>query len=168
MTTPRCERPAMSDYGVPDDLDGVLPWSWAEERLVASRNLWVVSASAGGRPHAMPVWGVWVPDTSTFVFSCSPNARKVRNFTENPRVTVAVDSTVEAVVVEGTVRSVTADAVDAALDLYVDKYWETEQEKVDGKGFVSSHDVWEVTPERAFGVIETEEDFARRATKWVW
>jgi len=168
MTTPRSERPAMSDYGVPDDLDGVLPWSWAEERLVASRNLWVVSASASGRPHAMPVWGVWVPDTSTFVFSCSPNARKVRNFAENPQVTVAVDSTVEVVSVEGTVRSVAAADVDAALDLYVDKYWETEQEKVDGKGFVSSHDVWELTPERAFGVIETEEDFARRATKWVW
>jgi nitroimidazol reductase NimA-like FMN-containing flavoprotein (pyridoxamine 5'-phosphate oxidase superfamily) len=168
MTTPRAERPAMSDYGVPDDLDGVLPWSWAEERLVGSRNLWVVSASAAGRPHAMPVWGVWVPDTSTFVFSCSPNARKVRNFTENPQVSVAVDSTVEVVVVEGTVRSVTAESVDAALDLYVDKYWETEQEKVDGKGFVSSHDVWELTPERAFGVIETEEDFACRATKWVW
>lgn len=168
MTPPRAERPAMSDYGVPDDLDGVLPWSWAEERLVASRNLWVVSASAAGRPHALPVWGVWVPDTTTFVFSCSPNARKVRNFTENPQVSVAVDSTVEVVVVEGTVRSVTAASVDAALDLYVDKYWETEQEKVDGKGFVSSHDVWELVPERAFGVIETEEDFARRATKWVW
>ena len=30
MTTPRAERPAMADYGVPDELDGVLPWSWAE------------------------------------------------------------------------------------------------------------------------------------------
>ena len=45
---------------------------------------------------------------------------------------------------------------------------EAEQEKVDGKGFVSSHAVWDLTPERAFGVIETDEDFARRATKWVW
>ncbi len=167
-TVPRAVRPAMADYGVPDDLDGVLPWSWAEERLLASRNLWVVSASAAGRPHAMPVWGVWVPDTSTFVFSCSPNSRKARNFAENPQVTVAVDSTVEVVVVEGTARSVTAAAVDPALDLYVEKYWATEEEKVEGKVFVSSHDVWELTPERAFGVIETEEDFARRATKWVW
>ncbi len=167
-TLPTTERPAMADYGVPEDLDGVLPWSWAEERLVASRNLWVVSASAGGRPHAMPVWGVWVPEDATFVFSCSPNARKVRNFVENPQVTVAVDSTVEVVVVEGTVRPVTAASVDVALDRYVEKYWETEQERIDGKGFVTSHDVWEVTPERAFGLIETEEDFARRATKWVW
>jgi hypothetical protein len=26
----------------------------------------------------------------------------------------------------------------------------------------------EVTPERAFGIIESEDDFARRATRWVW
>ncbi len=31
--SPVVERPQMSDYGVPDDLDGVLPWEWAEERL---------------------------------------------------------------------------------------------------------------------------------------
>jgi hypothetical protein len=68
---------------------------------------------------------------------------------------------------EGRARSVAA-AVDPALDLYVEKYWATEEEKVEGKVFVSSHDVWELTPERAFGVIETEEDLARRATKWVW
>ena len=26
----------------------------------------------------------------------------------------------------------------------------------------------EVTPERAFGIIEDEVDFSQRATKWVW
>ncbi len=27
---------------------------------------------------------------------------------------------------------------------------------------------YRVTPERAFGIIETPEDFARRATRWRW
>src|SRR5687767_5018045 len=166
MTTiPRAQRPAMSDYGVPDDLDGVLPWSWAEERLLASRNLWVVTASADGRPHAMPVWGAWVPESSSFVFSCSPNSRKARNLSGNPRATVAVDSTVEVVSVEGVVHSRQADEVAAGLDAYVEKYYETEQERADGKAFVASHAMYELVPERAFGIIETEEDFARRATK---
>lgn len=168
MTTPRSERPAMADYGVPSDTDGVLPWSWAEERLVASRNLWVVTASPEGRPHAMPVWGVWVADSGTCVFSCSPNSRKARNLTANPRATVAVDDTVEVVVVEGTARAVAPATVDAALDAYVNKYWETEAERTEGKAFVSSHEVWELTPERAFGIIEREEEFAERATRWVW
>ena len=158
----------MSDYGVPDDREGVLPWSWAEERLVASRNLWVVTSSSAGRPHAMPVWGAWLVDTGTFLFSCSPNARKARNLAENPRAVVMVDDTVEVVSVEGTVRAVTADEVDAGLDVYVEKYWDTDQERADGKAFVSGHAVFELVPERAFGIIETEEDFARRATRWVW
>ncbi len=158
----------MSDYGVPDDLDGVLPWSWAEERLLASRNLWVITATAAGRPHAMPVWGVWQPDPATFLFSCSPNSRKARNLAANPRATVAVDSTVEVVSVEGSVRSREASAVAAGIDAYAEKYWETEQERTDGKVFVASHALFELVPDRAFGIIETEEDFARRATKWVW
>ena len=70
MTAPRAERPDMQDYGVPRDLADVLPWSWAEERLLANRNYWVITASAAGRPAAMPVWGVWLPDSSTFAFSC--------------------------------------------------------------------------------------------------
>lgn len=165
---PRIERPAMADYGVPEELDGVLPWSWAEERLLASRNFWVVTASSGGRPHAMPVWGVWCPWTGTFVFSCSPNSRKAHNLRANPQATVAVDDTVEVVVVEGAVRPVVAAEVDAELDAYVARYWDTEEERAEGKAFVAGHDCWELTPERAFGIIETEEDFARRATRWVW
>jgi flavin reductase (DIM6/NTAB) family NADH-FMN oxidoreductase RutF len=158
----------MADYGVPEDLDGVLPWSWAEERLLASGNLWVVSASADGRPHAMPVWGVWQPEPSTLLFSCSPNARKARNLAANPRASVAVDSTVEVVVVEGAVHARKAAEVEAGIDAYAMKYWETEEERTNGKAFVGSHALFELVPERAFGIIETEEDFARRATRWVW
>ena len=52
----------MSDYGVPADLDGTLPWVWAEQRLTGNRNYRVVTASAAGRPHALPVWGVWLAE----------------------------------------------------------------------------------------------------------
>ena len=37
----------------------------------ASKNYWVSTASASGRPHAMPVWGVWLGDR--FAFSTSPD-----------------------------------------------------------------------------------------------
>ena len=110
MTTPRAERPDMTDYGVPADLADVLPWSWAEERLVRNRNYWVITASAKGRPHALPVWGVWMPDSSTFAFSCSPNARKARNMRANPQVAFAIDDTVECVSVEGLARELATDS----------------------------------------------------------
>ena len=158
----------MKEYGVPDDLEGVLPWSWAEERLLASRNLWVVTASADARPHAMPVWGAWLPERSTFFFSCATSSRKVRNLRANPQVTVAVDHTVEVVTVEGTARFVTADEVGDGIDVYLAKYYEDESGWDDARAFLGQNLMVEVDPERAFGIIEDEVDFSQRATKWVW
>jgi nitroimidazol reductase NimA-like FMN-containing flavoprotein (pyridoxamine 5'-phosphate oxidase superfamily) len=164
----------MSDYGVPSDPDGALPWPWAEQRLVANRNYWVVTASSGGRPHAMPVWGVWLADAERFWFSCSPNARKLRNIRANPQTTVAVDDTVECVSVEG--RSRVADPadsddthrIDAMVAAYLAKYWEDPGMHEQMGVFLRSHAIVEFTPERAFGIIEREDEFSQRATRWRW
>lgn len=162
----------MSDYGVPADPAGALPWTWAQQRLVENRNYWLVSASATGRPHALPVWGVWLPETDRFWCSCSPNARKARNIAENPRCVVTVDDTVECVSVEGRARIVDpADdvaAVDGAVDAYVAKYWHDPAVHAEMEEFVRSHALIEVTPERAFGIIERDDEFAQRATRWRW
>lgn len=161
----------MSDYGVPDDLDGTLPWSWAEDRLIGNKNFWVVTVSGGGRPHAMPVWGVWMAEDERFWFSCSPNARKARNLSENPRCVVTIDDTVECVSVEGSARPVEPGggdrrAVDAMVDAYLAKYWEDPAVHEQMAAFVRSHRIFEVTPDRAFGIIERDEEFAARATRW--
>ena len=164
----------MSDYGVPADPAGALGWEWAQERLVANKNYWVVTASAAGRPHAMPVWGVWLPGPERFWFSCSPNARKARNIAENPRCVVTVDSTEEVVSVEGRARLAgqaggdDAAAVDTAVAAYLAKYWDDPAVHPEMEAFVRSHALFEVTPERAFGIIEREEEFAARATRWSW
>ena len=162
----------MSDYGVPADLTGALPWDWASERLVRCKNYWVVTASAEGRPHALPVWGVWLPATERFWFSCSPNARKLRNVEANPQCVVAVDDTVECVSVEGRARRVDAEhervAVASVAAAYLTKYWSTPEEQADMESFLLSHALVEVTPLRAFGIIEREHEFSECATRWVW
>ncbi|MGA9275731.1 pyridoxamine 5'-phosphate oxidase family protein [Ilumatobacter sp.] len=169
---PAVERPSMSDYGVPCDPDGALPWSWAEQRLVANKNFWVVTASAEGRPHSMPVWGVWMAASERFWFSCSPNSRKARNIVENPQCVVTVDDTVECISVEGKARLADpvedAEAVDAAVDAYIVKYWDDPEVHVEMEAFVRSHTIIEVTPDRAFGIIERDDEFAQRATRWNW
>lgn len=169
---PFVERPAMADYGVPDDPAGALAWVWAQERLASNRNYWVVTATAGGRPHAMPVWGVWLTDPDRFWFSCSPRARKARNIAENPQCAVTVDDTVECVSVEGTARLVDPEADRAAVDrmvaAYLAKYWSDPAEHPAMEAFLRSHAMFEVTPDRAFGIIEREEEFASRATRWRW
>jgi hypothetical protein len=168
VNEPIVERPSMSAYGVPDDLDGVLPWSWAQSRLVANRNFWVVSVSPDQRPHAMPVWGVWLEQAQEFWFSCAPGARKARNLRANPRVTIATSDTVEVVTIEGRAREANDDPGEsAAIDVYTAKYWPPDQAGPMGD-FLRSNALFAVTPERGFGIVEHEEEFARRATRWRW
>ena len=161
----------MSEYGVPEDLDGALAWSWAEERLLRNRNYWLVTASVAGRPHSLPVWGVWLGDSERFWCSCSPNSRKARNIAENPWCVVTVDDTVECVSLEGRARIVEAGAdaaVDDAVTAYVAKYWDDPTVHREMEAFVRSHAIVEVTPDRAFGIIERDDEFSRRATRWSW
>lgn len=159
----------MSDYGVPDDLAGVLPWPWAEERLTDSRNYWVTTVSGDGRPHSMPVWGVWLTDRERFWFSCSPNARKARNLAENDRVVVAPTNTVEVVSVEGRADAVTDGDLEVHVRAYADKYGEEMGMSFEQiEEFLLSHASFEVVPERAFGMIERADEFSRCATRWRW
>jgi hypothetical protein len=167
MSEPIVERPAMANYGVPTTLDGVLPWAWAAERLVASRNYWVVTANAGGRPHAMPVWGLWLPD-DVFWFGCDEAARKARNLRANPQMVVAADSTVEVVSVEGRARAATPADVELAIPVYQAKYGPEMPPDTDVAAFLREHGGFVMEPERAFGMIERPDEFAERATRWRW
>lgn len=165
---PVARRPRMADYGVPADLEGVLPWSWAEERLVRCRNYWVVTVDASGRPHSLPVWGVWRPSPAAFVFSCSPNARKARNIAANPRVCVTIDDTVECVSVEGRAAPLApGDERVAAVAAYAAKYAEPGGHD-EMAAFVDSHAVFVVHPERAIAIIERVPEFSQAATAWDW
>lgn len=162
----------MADYGVPDGPDGLLDWSWASERLERCRNYWVVTASPDARPHAMPVWGVWLPEDERFVFSCADRARKARNLRANPQITVAVDDTVEVVVVEGRASETRSTEMPEVLGIWAAKYGTddasqgpTEEQLGD---FLADVTLFVVEPERAFSIIERPEEFGPRATRWVW
>lgn len=162
---PAVEMPRMADYGVVAETWQPLPWEWARERLVANKNYWVITVSASGRPHSLPVWGAWDPGANTFGFSCSPNAAKARHLATHPQMAMSVDDTVEAVSVEGTARVMPASAVDSFVDRYVTKY--AESGGADDLGtFLRAHAMFELVPEVAFAVIEREGEFATRATRW--
>jgi nitroimidazol reductase NimA-like FMN-containing flavoprotein (pyridoxamine 5'-phosphate oxidase superfamily) len=91
----------MPGYGIlePDEGTGLLPWSWARERLERSRDYWIATRWPDGRPHLMPVWGIW--RDRSLVFSSARASRKARNLVAEPRCTVATDDPLEPVVVEG-------------------------------------------------------------------
>jgi PPOX class probable F420-dependent enzyme len=158
----------MQEYGVGGDDWTPLPWSWAAERLAPNRNYWVVTVSGSGRPHALPVWGVWDEAVNRFMFSGSPNSRKARNIAANPRVVVTVDDTVECVSVEGVARVIEPgeQGREEWIDRYMAKYGPLEEALT--PEFVRDHLMVEVVPDRAFGVIERADEFSTRATRWTF
>jgi general stress protein 26 len=112
-------RPAFEPgYGISPDEAGMLAWSWAEERLEASRNYWIVTAGADGEPAAVPVWGVWA-DGAVY-FGTSPASRKGRHLARDPRVVVHLESGDEVVILYGEAEVVEVD--DSVLDAYEAKY----------------------------------------------
>jgi general stress protein 26 len=165
MGEPRAERPYMPDYGVDTPAWTPLPWSWAAAKLAGNRNYWVVTVSAGGRPHAMPVWGVWDDDEHRFAFSCGPRSRKAADLAVNPHAAFTIDDTVECLSIEGRAATVDDDARrESWITRYLAKYTPLAPDLT--ADFLRANLVVEFVPERAFAIVEREDEFAERATRW--
>jgi len=154
----------MPGYGVlpADEGSGLLPWSWAEDKFRASHDYWLASAWPDGRPHLMPVWGIWAD--GAFWFSSAAASRKVRNLAADPRCTVAIDDAIDPVVLDG-VAEVRAGERDRRrfLDALNTKYAvEHGLDSLDGVTALCL----EVRPVTAFGLLQA--DFAGSPTRWAF
>lgn len=128
-----------------------------------SRNYWIVTARPDGRPHAAPVWGVWVE--GSLYFGTSRGSVKGRNLARRPELVVHLESGNDVVILEGVVEEVrdrpSFGAIDAA---YRAKYgMGVDQAGDDGDG--DEEAVWYVVrPETAHAWLEN--DFLDTATRW--
>jgi nitroimidazol reductase NimA-like FMN-containing flavoprotein (pyridoxamine 5'-phosphate oxidase superfamily) len=153
---PRPRRPPFKGYGVPDDEEGLLSWSWAVGRLEQARNYWVSTTRPDGRPHAMPVWGVWLD--GAFCFGSVAGSAKSRNLAANPAIVVHLESGDETVIVEGRAEPV----LDSGLERHIDEVYGP---KYDWKPAESeSTPWWAVRPRRAYAW--TERGFPGDATQF--
>ena len=105
--TPKSSRPYMPGYGILNASEGrgLLAWDWAVERLTKARNYWVATTCPDGRPHCVPVWGVWLDDA--FYFSSGAKSRKARNLAANPNCVVCPEDGTQAISLEGVAEKIT-------------------------------------------------------------
>jgi nitroimidazol reductase NimA-like FMN-containing flavoprotein (pyridoxamine 5'-phosphate oxidase superfamily) len=156
-TEPRASRPHMSGYGVPESLEGALPWRWAQERLSKSHNYWLTTVRSDGTPHTMVIWGVWLDDA--YYFSTSASSRKARNLQQNSKCVVCTEIAEEAVIIEGVARKLDDDEIPprAGID-YKAKYgWELDPK---------IGPVHEVRPKTVFAMPEKQ--FPKGVTRWTF
>ena len=146
-------------YGIkePKDGKGFLDWQHVVEHMQAAHNYWVVTTGKG-RPHTMPVWGVWVNDA--FYFGTDRRTRKARNLTANPAVSVHLESGNEVLILEGAGIEITDKKQIAAMDAAYYKKYKTHPLEIPGDIVI-----YEVKPRVA--LAWSESNFPATATRWL-
>ena len=161
---PKADRPFAPGYGIvgAEDGKGLLPWAWVAKKMSNCRTFWLATIHTGlhagqGRPHVMPVWGVWLDDA--FFFSTGRKSRKGQNLAANPACTITNDDGEEAVVAEGVATQVQVEdaaALERIATAYQKKY------KMDPRSM--GEPIFRVQPSRVFGFVE--KTFPQSATRW--
>ncbi|WP_319453519.1 MULTISPECIES: pyridoxamine 5'-phosphate oxidase family protein [unclassified Mycobacterium] len=127
-------------------------WADAKSALERAELYWLTTIRKDGRPHTVPLVGIWTDET--FVFCTGHTEQKYRNLEHRPELTVVTGTnTWQAgldVVVEGTAARVTgAQTLTALADVYRAKYGDDWSFAVDDEVFdpdgESAH-VFRVTP----------------------
>ncbi len=135
----------MPGYGLLDAAQGagLLPWRWAVARLERSHDYWVATVRPDGRPHVMPVWGVWMDDAH-----CA----------------ITTDNAYEPVVIEGEAASIDGPAAIGTFVAEINRKYETDY-SID---FFNPTDnaCFRARPTWAFGL--TEADFTGTPTRWTF
>jgi general stress protein 26 len=118
--------------------------AWEDiERLLADAQLyWIITVRRDGRPHAVPLVGVW--HDGAFFFCTGTQEQKHLNLETNAHVAVTTGSTGAGgwgtgkdVVIEGTaVRVTDADALQALAAAWFTKYGKDWEFEVRGQEFV--------------------------------
>jgi hypothetical protein len=160
---PAPSRPHMPGYGLPKSRKGLLPWSWAEQRLKRSHNYWITTVKPDRAPHTMVVWGLWLD--GALIFSTGSNSRKARNLARNKKCVVCTEHAHEAVIVEGEAELASVPLRREFLKTYRPKY------KFDMSGMEQDilsmkEPVFVVRPRVVFGLYEKK--FLSSATRWTF
>lgn len=158
MIEPRVDRPHVPGYGIPRSTKGVLPWSWAVERLEAAEIYWLATADGTGAPHQIPIWGAWA-DGHWYVEG-GPT-RWQRNLRANPQVAIHIESaTGEIVIVEGPAVELVAPAADLAARILAG-YKKYEPGYTADPANWTRGGLWELRPLKAFAWTTFPTDMTR-------
>ena len=159
--SPKPSRPHAPGYGFPPGTKGLLPWSWAEQRLKKSHNYWITTVKPDGSPHTMVVWGLW--QDGRLLFSTGSKSRKARNLAHNPSCVVCTEHANEAVIVEGVAEIAEVAARRKLIPAYEKKY-KFDLSTMKDDLLSMKEPVFAVRPKVVFAMWEKH--FQTKSTRW--
>ena len=120
-----------------------MPDARLEDRLRGEEIAWMTTVRPDGQPQSVPVWFHW--DGDSFLIYSRPNARKLKNLEQNPKVSLNLNSNATGgdVVRAECAAEVVADAPRATeVGPYLEKYREgIERIGFDPDGFADAYSV---------------------------
>jgi len=166
LKKPKSSRPHAPGYGFPQGTKGLLPWSWAEQRLKKSHNYWITTVKPDGppqgvSPHTMVVWGLW--QDGRLLFSTGSKSRKSRNLAANANCVICNEHAHEAVIVEGVAEIADVAARRKLIPAYEKKY-KFDLSTMKDDLLSMKEPVYAVRPRVVFGLWEKH--FQGKSTRW--
>lgn len=135
-----------------------LPWERVEEWLEAARNYWVCTTRPDGRPHAKPVWGLWLD--GRVMFSTDPNSVTGRNIAAGSPVQIHLESGDQVAILDGGLeRPEEPELLERFADAYEKKYGIRVDVANRSTPILALHPVTVLSWEEA--------DYPETATRWV-
>jgi hypothetical protein len=154
----KATRPNITkSYGISKKKEGLMSWEWVEAELTKSRNYWIVSTRPDGKPHVVPVWGVWMD--GALYFGGDPNARRSRNIAQNPNVSVHLESGDDVVILEGVAGEVEDATIKRKFGAAAAVKFEMPELGQEPIGTT-----YQFKPHTAFAWLE--KDYPQTATRW--
>ena len=111
-----------------------ISWTHANNKLAKERVYWISTASSKGRPHAVPVWGIW--RDRRFYFETDPYSVKGKNLSTNNSIFVHIQDGLDTVILDGKARrEMATDVLDKLRKDYARKYrykpdWSNAKEQI--------------------------------------
>jgi hypothetical protein len=87
------------EYGRPT---GALAWETVRGELELAERYWIATVRPDGRPHVVPVDGIWMDDA--WYYGGSEETVHHRSVVANPEMVMHLEDGMKAVIVEGEVR----------------------------------------------------------------
>jgi hypothetical protein len=163
LRKPTSSRISAPGYGFPEGTKGLLPWTWAEQRLKKSHNYWITTITPTNppKPHTMVVWGLW--QDGRLIFSTGSKSRKAKNLEANSNCIIATEHAHEAVIVEGIAEVADVAARRKMIPAYERKY-KFDLSNMKDDLLSMKEPVFAVRPQTVFALWEKH--FQNKSTRW--
>jgi len=158
-------RPNMPEYGITsEETEGMLTWEWVDTQMQQSRNYWVCTTRPDGRPHATPVWGIWLDNV--LYFGSAKTAVKSRNIAHDNHVVVHLESGDDTLIIEGVlIADIDSTHLKQLIKAYAKKYPSYPTPNEEDEEDTSA--IWyRLVPHKIMTWLEN--DFLNTAAYWVF